>query len=181
MEPEQGYNNTIKEEIPKQNKIEIKEEFPKDPFAILETFNNSEDIRDIVKEDKMQSNVSFPIEIEDFACKTEIKPSQYGIQEFNIEPEPCYNNTIMEEIPNENDIEIKEEFSKDPFASLETSNNCKDTSVMVQEENMESMDNSAPLTEKTSNFKCKSCNEDFRTKNKLSWHISVILILHLGV
>ena len=40
MEPEQGYNNTIKEEIPKQNKIEIKEEFPKDPFAILETFNN---------------------------------------------------------------------------------------------------------------------------------------------
>ena len=161
MESEHGYNSTIKEEIPKESEIEIKEEFAKDPFAILETFSNTKDIRDIVKEDKMESNVSFPIEIEDFACKTELKPSQHGIQEINIEPEPCYNNTIMEDIPNENDIEIKEEFPKDPFALLETSNNCKDISIMV-------------YAEKTSNFKCKSCNEDFSTKNKLSWHISQV-------
>ena len=82
MEPENGYNNTIKEEVPKESEILIKEEFPKDPFAILEIFNNSKDISDIVKEDKMQSNVSFPIEIEDFACKTEIKPTKFICSRF---------------------------------------------------------------------------------------------------
>ena len=83
---------------------------------------------------------------EDFASKIEITPSQHSIQELNIEPEPCYNNTIFDEIPKESEIEIKEEFPKDPLASLETINNSKDISDMLNEENVES--NSFPRIEK---------------------------------
>ena len=81
----------------------------------------------------------------------------------------------MEEISRESEnVEIKDEFPKDPFASLETSNKCKDISVMVHEENVNSNNSSIPITEKTSNFKCKFCNEDLSSKNKLSWHISQV-------
>ena len=82
------------------------------------------------------------IEIKDFTDNTELKPSQNCIQEFHFEPESQSNNTIEEEITRESEIEIKEEFPKDPFASLETSNKCKDISDMVYEKNMESIDSS---------------------------------------
>ena len=110
----------------------------------------------------------------DFTDKTKLKPSQNCIQEFHFEPESQSNNEILEEISRESEIEIKEEFPKDPFASLETSNKCKDISVMVHEENVNSNNSSIPITEKTSNFKCKFCNEDLSSKNKLSWHISQV-------
>ena len=110
----------------------------------------------------------------DFPSKIEITRSQHSIQEFNIELEACYNNTIIDEIPKGNEIEIKEEFLKDPFASLETINNSKDISDVVHEEIVESNDSSLPIIEKTSNFKCKFCNEDFISKNKLNWHISKV-------
>ena len=179
MEPEHGYNNTIKEEIPKQNKIEIKEEFPKDPFAILETFNNAEAIRDIVKEDKMESNTSFPIEIKEefpndplasletsnncknisvmlyaenvdsnncsvpiaektlnFKCKlcneafsTKNKLSWHISQVHNSYP------PIKEEILEESENEIEEEFPKDPFALLETFANSEGASDTEHDEN----------------------------------------------
>ena len=110
----------------------------------------------------------------DFASKIEITPSQHSIQEFNIELEPCYNNTIMDEIPEENEIETKEECLKDPFASIETINNSKDFSDMEHEENVESNNSRVPIIEKTSNFKYKFCNEDLISKNKLNWHISQV-------
>ena len=110
----------------------------------------------------------------DLAGKIEISPSQHFIQEFDIEPEPCYNNTIMEEIPKETETEIKEEFPEDPFASIETINNSKDISDMVHEENVESNNSSVPIIEKTSNFKCKFCNEKLISKKKLNWHISQV-------
>merc|ERR1711971_845680 len=75
----------------------------------------------------------------------------------------------MDEMPIE--IEIKEEFLKDPFESLETINISKYTSDMVDEETVEGND-SVPIIEKASNFKCKFCNQDFVSKNKLNWHIS---------
>ena len=109
-----------------------------------------------------------------FAGKIEKTPSEYSIQKFNIELEPCYNNTIMDEIPKENEIEIKEECPKDPFASLETINSSKDINDMVHEENAESNNSSVPILEKASNFKCKFCNEDFISKNELNWHISQV-------
>ena len=77
---------------------------------------------------------------EDLTDKTELKPSQNCIQEFHFEPESQSNNTTMEEISRESEIEIKEEFPKDPFALLETSNMCKDFSDMVYEKNVESID-----------------------------------------
>ena len=78
----------------------------------------------------------------DFTDKTELKPSQNCIQEFHFESESQSNDTIMEEISRESEIEIKEEFPKDPFASLETSNKCKNISDMVHEKNVESIDSS---------------------------------------
>jgi len=68
---------------------------------------------------------------EDFTDETELKQSQNCIQEFHFEPESQSNNTINEEISIESEIEINEEFPKDPFASLETSNKCKDISDTV--------------------------------------------------
>ena len=47
---EPNYDNTIKEEIQEESAIEIKKEFPIDPFASLDTFNNSEDVREIANE-----------------------------------------------------------------------------------------------------------------------------------
>ena len=107
----------------------------------------------------------------DFACEIEITPSEHCIQEFNVEPEPCYNDKIKDEMPKESSIEIKEEFPKDPFESLETINHSEDISDMVDEENVES-NGSVPMIEKTSNFKCKFCNEDLISKTKLNLHIS---------
>ena len=78
----------------------------------------------------------------DFTDKTELEPSQNYIQEFLFEPESQSNYTIMEEISRESEIEIKDEFPKDPFASLETSNKCKNISDMVHEKNVESIDSS---------------------------------------
>ena len=78
----------------------------------------------------------------DFTDKTELEPSQNYIQEFLFEPESQSNYTIMEEISRESEIEIKEEFPKDPFASLETFNKSKDISDMVYEQNVESIDGS---------------------------------------
>ena len=77
----------------------------------------------------------------DFTDKTELEPSQNYIQEFHFESESQSNDTIMEEISRESEIEIKEEFPKDPFASLETSNKCKDISDLC-EKNVESIDSS---------------------------------------
>ena len=113
-------------------------------------------------------NVASKIEI------FKITPSQHCIQEFHIEPEPCYNNEIMVGIPKENEIETKEEFPKDPFASSETVKSSKDISDMVHEENVESNNSSLPITEKTSEFKCEFCNEDLISKKKLNWHISQV-------
>jgi hypothetical protein len=79
---------------------------------------------------------------EDFPDKTEIKLSQDCIQEFHFEPVSQSNSTIKEEITRESEIEIKEEFPKDPFASLETSNKCQDSSDKVYEKNVESIDSS---------------------------------------
>ena len=115
----------------------------------------------------------------DFACEIEITPSEHCIQEFNVEPEPCYNNKIIDEMPKESSIEIKEEFPKDPFASLESINNSKGISDMVisdmvNEENVESNNDSIPITEKNSNSKFKYCNEDFISKSNLNWHISQV-------
>ena len=107
----------------------------------------------------------------DFATKIEITPSEHCIQEFKVEPEPCYNNRIKDEMPKESAIEIKEEFPKDPFESLETINHSKDISDMVDEENVES-NFSVPIIKTTSNFKCKFCNQDFISKIMLDWHIS---------
>ena len=78
----------------------------------------------------------------DFTDKTELEPSQNYIQEFHFESESQSNDTIMEEISRESVIEIKEECPKDPFASLKTSDKCKDISDMVCEKNMESIDSS---------------------------------------
>ena len=55
------YNNTIKEEILEDIAIEIKEECPKDPFASLETFDDSESGESIKSSifdtrDKLKSN-----------------------------------------------------------------------------------------------------------------------------
>lgn len=47
---EPNYDNTIKEEIQEESAIEIRKEFPIDPFASLDTFNNSEDVREIASE-----------------------------------------------------------------------------------------------------------------------------------
>ena len=47
---EPNYDNTIKEEIQEECAIGIKKEFPIDPFASLDTFNNSEDVREIANE-----------------------------------------------------------------------------------------------------------------------------------
>ena len=77
----------------------------------------------------------------DSTDKTEL-PSQNCIQEFYFEPESQSDNRIMGEISRKSEIEIKEEFPKDPFASLETSNKCKDISDMVCEKNVESIDSS---------------------------------------
>ena len=49
------YDNTIKEEILEESDIEIKEELANDPFASLETFNNSENVSDMVHEENMES------------------------------------------------------------------------------------------------------------------------------
>ena len=49
------HESTIKEEILEVSDIEIKEEPAKDPFASLETFNNSEDVSDMVHEENMES------------------------------------------------------------------------------------------------------------------------------
>ena len=95
---------------------------------------------------------------EDFTDKTELQLSQNCIQEFHFEPESQSNNTIMEEISRESEIEIKEEFPKDPFASLETSNKCNDISDMVYEKNVESIDSSrlipADVVEDYGNMGC---------------------------
>ena len=111
-----------------------------------------------------------------FASKIEIfkiTPSQHSIQDFHIEPEPCYNDAIMDEIPKGDEIELKEEFPKDPFALLETSNS-KVISDMGNEEIVESNYGRVPIPEKTPNFKCKFCNEDLISKIKLNWHISQV-------
>ena len=47
---EPNYDNTIKEEILEESATEIKKEFPIDPFASLDTFNNSEDVREITND-----------------------------------------------------------------------------------------------------------------------------------
>ena len=110
----------------------------------------------------------------DFESKIEITPSQHCMQEFHIEPELCYNNTIIDEMPKESVIEIKEELPKDPFESLETISHSQDISDMVNEENVERNNGSILITEKTPNFKCKFCNEYLISKTKLNWHISQV-------
>ena len=50
FETEPNYDNTIKEEILEESEREIQKQFPKDPFASLDTFNNSEDVREITNE-----------------------------------------------------------------------------------------------------------------------------------
>ena len=74
--------------------------------------------------------------------ETVITPSKHSIQELNIELDHCYSSTIKGELPKVNEIEIKEEFPKDPFATI---NNSKDISDMLNEENVES--NSFPRIE----------------------------------
>ena len=71
FESEPHYNHIIKEEIVEESSIEIKEELPNDPFASLETINNSNDISDMVHEKDIESNnSSFPI-IENVLHKSE--------------------------------------------------------------------------------------------------------------
>jgi hypothetical protein len=53
---------------------------------------------------------------EDFASETKLK----SMEEFDFKHEPYYNNTIKEEMPEDIAIAIKEEYPKDPLASLET-------------------------------------------------------------
>ena len=55
---------------------------------------------------------------EDFASETKLK----SMEEFDFKHETYYNNTMKEETLADIAIEIKEEFPKDPFASLETLN-----------------------------------------------------------
>ena len=55
FKPDLNYENTMKEEILEESDIEIKEEPVNDPFASLETFNNSENVSDMVHEEDMES------------------------------------------------------------------------------------------------------------------------------
>ena len=71
---------------------------------------------------------------EDFERETELKPFQHSTQEFVIEPE---QSRTKEKKAKEILLEIKKEFPKDPFVSLETLNNSKVISDMVKEENIE--------------------------------------------
>ena len=84
---------------------------------------------------------------EDFTDKTELKLPQNCIQELHFELESQSNSIVMEEISIESEIEIKEEFPKDPFASLETSNKCKDVGDMVYEKIVESITSSGLIPE----------------------------------
>jgi len=78
-----------------------------------------------VSEDKLRN--------EDFINKKELKPTHHFVQEFDIKPEPHFNNSVKEEIVEETEIKITEEFPHDPLASLETFNNSEDVSDMVHE------------------------------------------------
>ena len=62
FESRSQYENTIKEEILEESAIEIKDEYPNDPFVSLETMENSEDVSDIVHENYKTG------EIIDYTC-----------------------------------------------------------------------------------------------------------------
>ena len=108
----------------------------------LQVFDSNETTQNDSIPDYRDKSRNEGIEIKDFTDNTELKPSQNCIQEFHFEPESQSNNTIKEEITRESEIEIKGEFPEDPFASLETSNKCKDISDMVYKKDVESIDSS---------------------------------------
>ena len=65
---------------------------------------------------------------EDFVNKKDLKPF-----ELDFESRSQYENTIKEEILEESAIEIKNEFSNDPFVSFQTIGNSEDVSDIVHE------------------------------------------------
>ena len=74
--------------------------------------------------------------IEAFCSEMKLKP----MKKFDFKSDLDYNNEIKEEVQEESDIEIKEEFANDPFASLETFDNSENVSDLVHEENIEIID-----------------------------------------
>jgi len=96
---------------------------------------------------------------EDFAIETKLKP----MEEFDLKSEPDCNITIAEEIT-ESEIEIKEEFPNDPFASLEIFNNSENDSDIMHEENRES----------NKSFVCFTCDASFKQKSDCISHIATV-------
>ena len=92
---------------------------------------------------------------EDFSIETKLK----SFEEFYFKSEPNCNITITEEIT-ESAIEIKEEFPKDPFASLEIFNNSENDSDIMLEENK--------------SFVCEACDTSFKQKSDCISHIATV-------
>jgi hypothetical protein len=108
---------------------------------------------------------------EEFATKTELNPLQPSNQDFDFKFQLNYNNTIKEEIQEDGMIEIKEEFSNDPFASLETFNNSEGINDIVHKnhilnkENRESSNNILITP-----FDCHICEKKFSRKDEIKRH-----------
>ena len=123
FKPDLNYDNTIKEEILEESDIEIKEEPVNDPFASLETFNNSENVSDMVHEEDMESI--------DSSHHEHVKSVHDGMKPLRSND---YNGSKSEDF--EFEIEIKSESSEssnpETATKSDTSSNMSSVQVLDQ-------------------------------------------------
>ena len=86
------YNSTIKEEIQEEIEIEIKEECPKDPFASLETFDDSESGESIKSFVCDTHDASFKLKLD---CISHIATVHEG--KNPLSREPCTSDNVPKE------------------------------------------------------------------------------------
>jgi uncharacterized C2H2 Zn-finger protein len=156
---EPNCNITITEEIT-ESAIEIKEEFPNDPFASLEIFNNSVVVEsDIMLEENRESNKSFVCD----TCDANFKQKSDCISHIAtfhegkkpLTRKPCTSDKVHEE-----NGESDKNFLCDTCdASFKQKSDC--------------ISHIATIHEGKKPFKCDECGHRFAQRSILNAHITI--------
>ena len=159
------YDNTIKEEILEESDIEIKEEPANDPFASLETFNNSENVSDMVHEENLESiDSSHHYGLKPLRCKSEDLELEMKIKSETSESSNEAN--LYSAVDKEfkcNDCNAA--FSSEIFHGMHGKRNYK-----MHVKNHEKPAKPA----KPGSYKCSECKKIFPLKAQLNRHIKCV-------
>ena len=171
------YNSTIKEEIQEEIEIEIKEECPKDPFASLETFDDSESGKSIKSFVCDTHDASFKLKSD---CISHIATVHEGKKlKSNYIATVSSQNIIIDQHSASSSNTVTLKHSKDLITKLKSKwpalTLANDNSLKCPKCNFEtSRQHSLDLHVQSSHISCEQCGQVFyghRAKSQLAGHL----------